>query len=131
DFGCKVERFKGSEAVWNDEEEGEPEFYNKRAAAFWRASRLVIEGKVAAPPDAELKAELMTIKTEYRNGKLLIIAKKKIREILGRSPNKADAFAQGLWDEREKDEGGASYVPMGGRRHGPPTDYSMYATREA
>lgn len=131
DFGCKVERFKGSEAAWNDEEEGEPEFYNKRAAAFWRASRLVIEGKVAAPPDAELKAELMAIKTEYRNDKMLIIAKKKIREILGRSPNKADAFVQGLWDEREKDEGGASYVPMGGRRHGPPTDYSMYAIREA
>jgi len=130
DYGCRVERFKASESAWNDEEDGEPEFYNKRAAAFWRASILVKQGKVACPPDAELKAELMAHRTEYRNGKLLVTPKKKLREILGRSPNKADAFVQALWDERERDEGGALYIPTGGRRAGPPKDYSMYSKRE-
>lgn len=124
DEGCRVYRFKGSEMAWNDEDE--PEFYNKRAAAFWRASRLVIEGKVVCPPNSELKAELMAHTTEYRNGKLLVTPKKKLREVLGRSPNLADGFVQALWEEREEAEGGAAYVPMGGRRHGPPTDYSMY-----
>lgn len=126
DFGCKVERFKASEGAWNDEDDGEPEFANKRAAAFWRAAIAVKKGEVACPPDSELKAELMSITTEYRKGKLLIIPKKKLREKLGRSPNKADAFVQSLWDEREVEEGGGLYVPMGGRSHGPPKDYSMY-----
>ena len=131
DAGCKVERFKGSETAYNDEDEGEPPFVNKRAAAYWRASILVKQGKVAVPADAELKEELLAIKAEYRNGKLLIVSKKKLREILGRSPNKADAFVQALWDEREKAEAGGAYIPIGGRRPQPPKDYSMYAKEAA
>src|SRR5690606_30445917 len=37
----------------------------------------------------------------------------------------ADGFVQALWEEREDAERAAAYVPMGGRRHEPPTASSM------
>lgn len=127
DYGCTVVRFKASESAFNDEDAGEPEFYNKRAAAYWRASIELKEGRVIMPPDAELKEELRAHGYENRNGKILVTPKKKVRDLLGRSPDKADAWILGLFEEREKEEGGGIYAPMGGRAgSGPPTDYSMY-----
>lgn len=126
DYGCQVERFKASENAWNDEDE--PEFYNKRAAAYWRASILLKEGKVVMPPDTELKEELRAHGYENRNGKILVTPKKRIRDdLIGRSPDKADAWVFALWEEREQAEGGAFYVPVGGRApNTPPSDYSIY-----
>lgn len=129
DYGCQVERFKGSEKAWHDEEAGEPAFYNKRAAAYWRASVLLKEGKVAMPPDTELKEELRAHEYENRGGSILISPKKKVRDLIGRSPDKADAWVMGLWDEREREEGGAFYGVLGGRApdgRQPPANYDRY-----
>lgn len=127
DYGCQVVRFKASEKAWNDEDAGEPAFFNKRAAAYWRAAELLKTGKVVMPPDSEMKEEMRATTYENRNGAILIVPKKKVRETLGRSPDKLDSWVQSLWDDNEKEEGGATYVPTGGRRPGPPKDYSMYA----
>lgn len=88
DYGCTVVRFKASEAAWNNEDAGEPEFYNKRAAAYWRASILLRENKVLMPPDSELKEEMRAHGYENRNGKILVTPKKKVRDLIGRSPDK-------------------------------------------
>lgn len=127
DWGCRVQRFKASEEAVSNEEAGEPEFANTRAAAYWRASILLKEGKVLMPPDSELKEELRVVEYENRSGKLAIIAKKKLRAILGRSPDKADAWVMALYEDFETEEGGAFYTAMGGRAPGePPRDYSLY-----
>lgn len=128
DWGCRVERFKASEGAYNDEDAGEPEFANKRAAAYWRASILLKERKIMMPPDSELKEELRAHGYENRGGKILITPKKAIRKILGRSPDKCDSLIMALFEDFEAEEGGATYAAMGGRApmDGPPIDYSMY-----
>lgn len=131
DYGCRVERFKSSEKAWNDEENGEPAFYNKRAAAYWRAAEALKRGEIVMPPDTELKEELRAHSYENRNGAILISPKKRIREAIGRSPDKADAWVMAQWDDMEQVEGGAFYAAVGGRGPGrePPRDYSMYTRR--
>lgn len=77
----------------------EVKFYNRRAEMWWYLMELIKEGRVAYPEDPELRRELSFVK--YRvvnsNGKILLEPKDETKELLGRSPDRADAFVYGVW----------------------------------
>lgn len=71
-------------------------FINMRAAACW-SLREALDPKygsfLALPPDQELKAELASYRWKVVPGsKIQVLPKDEIRQILGRSPDKADAL---------------------------------------
>lgn len=69
-------------------------FINKRAECYFRLSQSVKKGIIGLPQDDELIEELVNITFIYtENGKIKITPKEKIKEELGRSPDKADALA--------------------------------------
>lgn len=68
-------------------------YYNKRAEAYFKLADAVKRG-LALPKDDDLAAELLAIEYVFmENGKVKIESKDKIKERLGRSPDKADALA--------------------------------------
>jgi len=68
-------------------------FINKRAECYFRLSEALKKG-LALPQDDALVEELVSVTYEYNEaGKIKITSKDKIKENLGRSPDKADALA--------------------------------------
>ena len=47
--------------------------------------------------DTQLKGQLSTPVYAFRNGKILIEPKADIKKRLGRSPDRADCYVNGLW----------------------------------
>ena len=73
-------------------------FQNHRSFWFWKLRRaLDPEGdiQIALPPDAELAAELTAHRYDVAAGRIRVEPKDKIKERLGRSPDKADCVAYG------------------------------------
>jgi hypothetical protein len=70
-------------------------FINMRAAACWSLREALdpaYGSYIALPPDQELKAELASYRWKVVPGsKIQVLPKEEIRQILGRSPDKADA----------------------------------------
>ncbi len=71
------------------------EFYQLRDQLYWAIRKWLREDETAMlPPDAYLVEELMALQYEVTNkGEIKVIAKDKLRKLLKRSPNKADALA--------------------------------------
>jgi hypothetical protein len=75
--------------------DGKLKFRNKRAEAVWRFREALDPSQeggsvVALPPDAELRADLAAYRWEHTIGGILIEDKEKIKERIGRSPDKGD-----------------------------------------
>lgn len=75
----------------------EEEYYNLRSQLWWTLRRDLQQGRLALPPDPVLHRELVMPTWEPRNGKILVEPKDKIRERLGRSPDRADAVVIWNW----------------------------------
>lgn len=69
-------------------------YVNKRAEMYFMLRDWIRKGG-CLPSDPDLKEELMAVTYEYSaiNGKIQITAKDKIKELIGRSPDKADSVA--------------------------------------
>ena len=69
-------------------------YINKRAESYFKLAKAFKAG-LAIPQNDQLMEELLTVEYEFNdgNGKLKIISKDKIKEMLGRSPDLADALA--------------------------------------
>ena len=77
---------------------------NLRAAMYWRLREaLDPDGGdgLMLPPDPELLADLTAARFEVRASGIAVEAKEKIKERLGRSPDRADAVALALYRERK------------------------------
>ncbi|KKN73187.1 hypothetical protein LCGC14_0403600 [marine sediment metagenome] len=81
-------------------------FYNQRAEAWHTAAKILSDGKFDRITNCPVNCRNMDSKTrgqlcvptyEYRNGKILIESKKKIKTRLGNSPDRADTYVIGLW----------------------------------
>lgn len=74
-------------------------FVNKRAEIYWNLMRKVLDKQIPYPKDEELRRQM--INTTYEvigsNGEIKITQKDKIKKVIGRSPDRADAFAMGVW----------------------------------
>lgn len=78
---------------------GNEMFHNMRAEIFWTLMQKVVDKKIPYPEDEELRRQLINITYEVigSNGKIKISLKDKIKGVIGCSPDRADAFAMGLW----------------------------------
>jgi len=72
-------------------------YCNARAEMYFITAKYISENKATLPNDEFLKAELLTHEFDYHLGKIIIIDKKLIKKILGRSPDFADAIAIGIY----------------------------------
>lgn len=89
----RVEGFQMGGAADDDEH-----YCNKRAEAYFFAKDQVEKGLAKIPNDIYLEEELMETRYFYNlRGKIQIEAKEDIKERLGRSPNRADAWVIGVW----------------------------------
>lgn len=77
----------------------ETRFYNRRAEMWWYVMEQIRDRKVEYPEDLELRRELSFVKYKIvnSNGKILLDPKDDTKELLGRSPDRADAFVYGIW----------------------------------
>ncbi|GAH51863.1 unnamed protein product [marine sediment metagenome] len=82
--------------------EEETKFCNLRAEMWWNTGRRFAEKDIKltwqgeSGEDKDLARELSSVSYLIRNGRILIEPKEKIKERLGRSPDKADAYIIGL-----------------------------------
>lgn len=105
--GCFVDNTGGYGAGWIDQlgvlgrspigvafsgKADDPRYFNKRSEMHFRAAEWVKSGG-ALPNDPELAAELLAHTYSYRGDRLWVCEKDLVREVLGRSPDAADAFA--------------------------------------
>ncbi|MEM1204792.1 MAG: hypothetical protein AAGN66_16305 [Acidobacteriota bacterium] len=83
----------------------EPYVGNFRAAMYARAAMLVARGLVDPPDDSDLREEIMATELEFKRVMKLegekrlvghIVKKEELKKRLGRSPDRADAFAMAL-----------------------------------
>lgn len=74
-------------------------WYNLRAEMWWHAMEEIGDGNVVYPKDDELRKELSSVryKVVNSNGRIQLHPKLETKKILGRSPDRADAFIYGLW----------------------------------
>lgn len=78
-------------------------YINKRAECYFKLSQMIKQG-MALPRDESLMEELVSITYEYtETGKVKITPKDKIKEELGRSPDRADAIALTFFTHIHKD----------------------------
>jgi hypothetical protein len=88
---------KGSEKPTNPKSD----YANKRAEMWFYCRDLVVEGRVQIPDDLGLKEELSEVEYTYSSsGKIQLERKKDVKERLGRSPDRADAFVYAVWGTR-------------------------------
>jgi hypothetical protein len=90
--------FNGAGATNAKTTDGQLEFVNKRAEAWWRFREALDpeqEGgsPIALPPDPELRADLAAPTYSVTPRGILLESKEHIRKRLGRSPGKGDAGA--------------------------------------
>jgi hypothetical protein len=95
---------------------GQREFVNMRAWCYWAVRDALdpdLSGDLALPVDDELAQELTATKWETQSsGKIKIVDKDTIKELIGRSPDKADALALSYWPARS----GWGFVSSGDRK---------------
>lgn len=96
DNGIEVVPFNGVQVSHGRTRDGKIKFRNKRAEATWKFREALDPSQeggsiVALPPDTELKADLASYRWENTLNGILIEDKEKMRERLGRSPDKGDA----------------------------------------
>ena len=77
----------------------EPEkYYNLRSQIWCKAADMFADGDIQLKnADHRLQGQLCTPRYEFRNGKILIEAKADIKKRLGNSPDRADAYVNGLY----------------------------------
>lgn len=108
-----IKAHKGSEASKARTHDRQYGFTNKRSEVIWRFREALDPNQeggsvIALPPDQEILADLTAPTFEIRNGKIKIEDKVKIKDRLGRSPDKGDAVVM-AWSY-----GTTSYQVKGG-----------------
>jgi len=72
-------------------------YANKKSEAWWGVSRMVNDGKVEYPDDPQLRTQITAVKYDINNtGKLICEPKSKVKEAIGCSPDRADAWIMGI-----------------------------------
>ena len=89
--GCKAHPVKVAASATERSELGE--FRNLRSQLWWACREwLRTDTGAMLPPDNDLLEELATPTYEVRSGKIEVMAKPTMRELLKRSPDRADAL---------------------------------------
>jgi hypothetical protein len=85
-------------AVKNSEKASDPvKFYNRRAEVYYTASQQIKGGLVQVDDDHTLMTQLNATHYTTKDGRLILEPKEKIREAVGGSPDRADAWVLMAW----------------------------------
>lgn len=118
EVGLKAVAYVGAGKTDIRDRSGKYGFVNIRSAAYYHLRELLdpaYEPTLMLPPDDLMISDLTTPKWEVTSGvppKIKITPKEKVVEALGRSPDRGDAIAMGMWADRTG--GGSFAAPMGG-----------------
>lgn len=83
---------KLSEVNFGERPMDETRYANLRAEMYFKAKAYLEQGG-CIPNDPDLKGELASVEYKFTpTGKIILLPKEKLREITGKSPDKADAF---------------------------------------
>jgi len=102
DNGIECEKFDGRITTGlGRTKDGQLEFANARAAAWWRLREELDPSQeggspIALPPDPELRTDLCAPQWELTKRGILLESKDEIRKRIGRSPGKGDAVVMAL-----------------------------------
>lgn len=66
-------------------------YFNKRAEVYARVREAFEKGLISIPDDEELKSQFGAIRCEYKSSKMMIVDNKKIKALIGHSPDEASA----------------------------------------
>lgn len=98
--GYDVARSIGSESSERKDSTGSFGFVNKRSELFWTLHELLDPKHptpISLPRDEKLREELAVHTFEpVTGGKIRVLQKEKVKDLLGRSPDRADAIAISL-----------------------------------
>jgi len=101
DRGMSALPFNAGNRTTLRDSSGQIEFYNLRAAAYWRLRDALDPGKdptLCLPPDELLAADLSVARWKsMAGGKIVIESKEEIRKRLGRSPDRGDSVILANW----------------------------------
>jgi hypothetical protein len=104
--------------------EDETRFARLKDQMWWYAREQFLNDYVVLPEDDDLIEELAAMTYAFDSKRRVVVARKKdIRKVLGRSPDKADAFVIGLWTHRLAPD---SYIPSGPRQKQEVHDYNPF-----
>ena len=95
----RVLRVMSADASSNPEK-----YYNLRAEIWWEGGEILADQRASAQFDQELMNDLTVVTWQPRGGRILIEDKEIFGKILGRSPDKGDAFIQGIWAVSKAEE---------------------------
>jgi len=104
--GITVKAYKGSERSTARTVDGKLGLHNKRTEVYWRFREALDPSQqwgspIALPPDQELLADLTAPRYEVRNGAVVLERAEKVKERIGRSPDKGSAVVL-AWSEGQK-----------------------------
>lgn len=68
-------------------------YLNKRSEMLFRACAWIKAGGALPPSETKLKEELLALRYTYQGDRFVVIPKDLIKAAIGRSPDRADAFA--------------------------------------
>jgi hypothetical protein len=74
-------------------------FRNQKAEAWFMVAQQIKDMEAEYPEDSELRRQLSSVKYDLpdSSGKIKLVDKKKTKETLGCSPDRADAYVMGLY----------------------------------
>lgn len=75
----------------------EERYNNLRSQMWWQLRMDLQHGRIALPSDEELFSDITTPLWQTQSGKIVVEPKEKIKERLGRSPDKGDAVVYWNW----------------------------------
>lgn len=95
--GCAAFSVKVGEKPTKENELGT--FYQLRDQLWWEVREwLRIDPSAMLPPDEYLVEELLTASYEVKNGKIKVMAQDVFRELIKRSPDRADSLRMTMYD---------------------------------
>lgn len=83
----KIIAFKGSEKAQDP-----VKYYNRRAEAYCHAAKQMKSGNIQVDDDHTLMVQLSATKYTQKDGRVILISKELIKESVGSSPDRADAW---------------------------------------
>jgi len=94
ELGKKVIYFKSSESALEEDR-----FYNRKAESWYHVFEKLRDKEIPYPDDNEIIRQLSAVRYKVidSNGKIQLEPKQKTKERLGRSPDDADAYIQGIY----------------------------------
>lgn len=95
-FKGEIVKLGGADKPRNQRGRSE-KFKNLRSQMYWQARVDLYAGTVGMPRDAKLMEELLVMTWWTHNGLIFVMPKEEIKEQIGRSPDRADAWVYWNW----------------------------------